>query len=210
MDGLDLGQPLGELELRQGGGGKRRIVGRFPYGSLATLSDGGRSGRPRKESFGPRAFSWRVEQPGEEIHLLAGHSYDAPLASKNNGTLHLRDSNEALVFEADIAPELERAPYFENLLAKLLAGLVKGLSPGFRLPPERVIRRELAEKFEEEEIDPAKGQHGAIIRRIFSALLYELSLVAVPAYAESEVAARHGLIVPQRPAPMAHLRRWRA
>jgi len=73
------------LELRREGG-ETRLRGSFPYGSLAVLSDGGRRGRPRKERFAPRAFGFRVEDPEAEIHLLAGHSFDRPLASKRAGT----------------------------------------------------------------------------------------------------------------------------
>jgi phage head maturation protease len=93
-------------------------------------------------------------------------------------------------------------------LAAFLAGLVGGISPGFRLPPERAVPRGEAETFEDEEVNPARGMFGAIIRSIGQALLFELSLVVMPAYKETSVEARSGLI-PTHPAPMAHLRRWR-
>jgi phage head maturation protease len=87
--------------------------------------------------------------------------------------------------------------------------LVGGISPGFRLPPERAVPREEAETIEEEDVDPARGNFGAVIRSIGAALLFELSLVVLPAYKETSVEARSGLIRPA-PAPMAHsLRRWR-
>lgn len=209
MENLQLGAAIGELELRRSGRGKRKISGRFPYGKVAVLSDGGRTGRPHKEVFAPRAFAFRVNDPKAEIHLLVGHSYDRPLASVQTGGLVLRDTPEALIFDAEISPALEDSPSFADLWAALMAGLIAGLSPGFRLPPERVVRRELAEALEEEAIDPAKGMHGAIIRRVLQALLFEISLVTVPAYKETEVEARAGLILPERPAPLSHLKRWR-
>ena len=67
-----------ELELRAGRGNSRRLLGRFPYDETATLSDGGKDGRPKKEKFAPRAFAYRVEQPDEDIHILVGHDYDRP------------------------------------------------------------------------------------------------------------------------------------
>lgn len=194
---------LGGLELRAAGDkGGRRIRGSFPYGKRATLSDGGRTGRPRKEVIAPRAFAYRVEKR-ETIHLLIGHNYDRPLATTDNGSLALRDTAEALTFEARIAPELERAPFFADFWGAFLAGLVGGISPGFRIPPPSAVPPEEAEQTEEE--DPAEGR--ALIRTVFQALLFELSLVTSPAYKETAVEARSALIRP--PAPMSHLRRWR-
>ena len=66
------------------------------------------------------------------------------------------------------------------------------------VPPEE------AERVEEE--DPAEGR--ALVRTIFQALLWEISLVTAPAYSETTVEARSGLILPPT-APMSHLRRWR-
>lgn len=201
---LQLGAALGGLELRAAGAaGGRQIKGRFPYGKRAVLSDGGRSGRPRKEVIAPKAFSYRVERR-ETIHLLVGHSYDRPLASTDNGSLRLNDTPEALSFEARIAPELERAPFFADFWGAFLAGLIGGVSPGFRIPPPAAVPPEEAEKTEEE--DPAEGR--ALVRTVFQALLFELSLVVSPAYQETEVEARSGLILPG-PAPVSHLRRWR-
>lgn len=201
---MDHGALTGTLEVRAGGGRGRRLRGRFPYGSRAVMSDGGKTGRPKKEVFAPRAFAYRVEDPKAEIHLLLGHSYDKPLASKLTGGLALRDSAEALVFDAAIAPEIAETSYFADFFAGFLAGLVVGLSPGFRIPPPAAVPPEEAERVEEE--DPAEGR--AIIRTILQALLFEISLVTAPAYSETTVEARaSGLILP--PAPMSHFRRWR-
>lgn len=178
----------GELEVRRSGGSKR-LRGRFPYGKRAVLSDGGRTGRPRKEGFAPRAFSFRVEKPDEDIHLLVGHNYGQPLASRGAATLDLTDGDDALTFEARITPELEEVTWVRDALAALSAGLIVGISPGFRIPPERAVKD--AEIIEEEPDDPENGMNGAIIRTITAALLYELSLVTRPAYEESQVEARN-------------------
>ena len=60
----------GGLELRKRASGALSLHGRFPYGKRAVLSDGGRTGRPRKEVIAPRAFSYRVERPEEAVDFL--------------------------------------------------------------------------------------------------------------------------------------------
>lgn len=173
------------LTLRAEGDGSRVISGSFPYNSLATLSDGGRNGgRPRKEQFKPGAFAYRIEKPDEEIHLLFGHDFDKPIASKLSKTLTLTDTAASLSFEAIITPEVAEIGYIRDLLALIAAGLAVGLSPGFRIPPQSTVPH--AETIEDE--DPSLGD--AIIRTIHQALLYELSIVTRPAYQESEVEAR--------------------
>lgn len=203
----------GELELRRARDGKRRLNGRFPYNKRAVLSDGGRRGRPKKEVIAKRAFAHRVEDEKEDIHLLVGHDYGKPLASRNAGTLKLRDTDEALEFEATITEEMESASYVQDILAAVDSGLVGGISPGFRIPPERAVKE--AEKIEVEAFDPPRGMFGATIRTILQALLYELSLVTRPAYDETQVEARNwiasesGLLVPDAGLQRA-LNRWRA
>ena len=179
----------GGLELRRKSDGSVRIAGRFPYGQRAVLSDGGRTGRPRKEVIAPRAFAYRVDRPDEDIHFLAGHSYDKPLASRGAGTLSLTDSDDALTFTAIIAPELQEAGYVRDFLAGLGAGLVLGLSPGFRIPPKRAVAQ--AETVEDEGSDPENGMHNAIIRTVHAALLYELSAVTRAAYSDAQIEARN-------------------
>lgn len=202
----------GDLELRRAGG-RTRLRGRFPYNKPAVLSDGGRTGRPRKEIIAPRAFAYRVDDFKEDIHLLVGHSYDRPLASRSAGTLELKDSDDALTFEATITPEMEGVSWVQDIIAAVTANLIVGISPGFRIPPKR--RVEVAETVEEEPYDPARGMFSAIIRRVLSALLYELSLVTRPAYPDTQVELRNwtptesGLLVPETGLRRT-LNRWRA
>jgi HK97 family phage prohead protease len=165
-------------------GGSRIVSGSFPYNSRATLSDGGKRGRPRKEQFAPGAFKFSVDE-NIEVHILVGHSFDKPLASRGAGTLILEDTADALNFEATITPEIVNTSHGQDALAMLSAGLIAGISPGFRIPPERTVPN--AESIEEE--DPGEGT--AIIRTINDAILYELSLVTRPAYPETQVEARN-------------------
>lgn len=207
------GGHLGELEVRRRQGGSVALRGRFPYGKAAVLSDGGRTGRPRKEIIAPRAFSYRVDRPEEEIHLLVGHSFDRPLASRGTGTLKLSDTDEALSFEASIAPEIAETSWARDALAAVGAGLMIGLSPGFRIPPKRAVAE--AETVSEEPDDgqpsPIDGQpqRGAIIRTVAAALLYELSLVTRPAYSEAQVESRNWSPEVGRSDLVHHLNRWR-
>jgi HK97 family phage prohead protease len=174
----------GGLELRRQSDGSAALKGRFPYNSRAVLSDGGRTGRPRKEQFAPGAFRYTVEN-NQEVHLLVGHSFDRPLASRGAGSLTLRDTPEALLFEASIAAQMMDVSHVRDALAALSAGLIVGISPGFRIPPEQTVPN--AEEVTEE--DPAEGR--ALIRTINAAILFELSLVARPAYSETEIEARN-------------------
>ncbi|MTD99932.1 hypothetical protein GIY56_06515 [Paracoccus sp. YIM 132242] len=202
----------GGLELRKRASGALALHGRFPYNTAAVLSDGGRTGRPRKEVLASRAFEYRVKDPKEEIHLLVGHDFGQPLASKSAGTLDIRDSDEALTFEATISPEMQEVTWVRDAMAAMSAGLIVGLSPGFRIPPERAVPN--AEKVEEE--DPALGI--ALIRTIYAALLYEISLVTRPAYPETQIEARNwqptggGVLLPETStAGLGRtLNRWRA
>lgn len=191
----------GALEVRKRASGAINLAGRFPYGKPATLSDGGRTGRPRKEVIASRAFDYRVSREDEDIHLLVGHSYDRPLASRGAGTLSLKDSDDALTFDAEITPEIAETQHAKDALAMISAGLAVGISPGFRIPPERAVKD--AEEVTEE--DPAEGM--ALIRTIKAALLYELSIVTRPAYPEAEVEARNwdvttgGVAIPKKRNP---------
>lgn len=193
----------GGLELRREGG-ETRLRGRFPYATLATLDAGGNGRRPRKEQFAPRAFRFAVEDDAREIHLLFGHDFSKPLASKLRGTLALRDTDEALSFEARIAPEVAETSHARDVLALIASGLAVGLSPGFRIPPPEAV--ENAETVEEE--DPSQGN--ALIRTIRAAVLFELSIVTRPAYSEAQVEARNWRLAD--PPPRAALPaswRWR-
>lgn len=195
----------GALELRRNDDGGARLSGRFPYNSPAVLSDGGRNGgRPRKEVIAPGAFNYRIDLPDEDINLLVGHNYDMPLASKKTGTLSFKDTATALLLSAIITPAIAETTHGKDALALISAGLAVGISPGFRIPPPRTVPD--AEKIEDE--DPKLGT--AIIRTIFAALLYEMSIVTRPAYSQAQIEQRNwnvtdgGVAVPVHP-----LNRWR-
>lgn len=171
--------PVSGLEVRAQN--KRpTIVGRFPYKALAVLSD---RGTVRKETIEPGAFSFAINAPERDVHLLVGHSFDKPVASKKSGNLEFNDTEEFLEFIATIPEGAERATHITDLLIMLGAGLIKGISPGFRVPPKEVVPG--AEK-----LIPEPGNPGVMIRQLFQLLLFELSLVTRPAYEESQAELR--------------------
>jgi len=174
----------GTLELRSEGG-ETRLRGRFPYSAVTALAGG------RHEQFAARAFAPRIDA-GEDVHLLVAHDFDRPLASRSAGSLDLSDGDDALTFEARIAGGTSWAADF---LAAHRAGLIRGLSPGFRVPPggERVERR------------------GAdLVRTIGRAELFEISAVTVPAYPAAQVEARSWATDQAAPSDSGRaLKRWR-
>ena len=205
----------GGLELRRATDGSVKLSGVFPYGKYAILSDGGRSGRPQKEVIGSRAFEYRVNDPKEDIHFLVGHDYDHVLASKSTGTLTLRDTAAALIFEAVISRAISETTYGSDALAMIGAGLAVGISPGFRIPPARAVpdAEEITEEPDDGEIDEqGQPRRGALIRTVKAALLYELSVVTRPAYPEAQIEARRWSATHETPQDGLHraLQRWRA
>lgn len=187
------------LELRAAGDGTRRLGGKFPYLSLAVIDSGGKGRRPKKEQFAPGAFSFALDDPDRDIHLLSGHSFDKPLASKSAGTLTFKDTAEALIFEAVLTQEIQQTSWAKDFLAAFAAGLVGGISPGFRVAP-----LDDAESVVDE--DPRKGN--ALIRTIMAAVLFEMSLVTRPAYHETDLDLRQFQNAPLLNSAQA-LRRWR-
>ena len=201
---MDRGAIFEGLELRREGNGTRKLRGRFPYGKRAVLSAGGNGRRPVKEQFRPGAFAFALNDPDREIHFLVGHSFDHPLASRKNGTLTFTDTPEALIFDAILTTEIQRASWVQDFLAGFTAGLIIGISPGFRIPPPEAVPD--AEETEEE--DPAEGN--AMIRTINAAVLFEMSAVTRPAYDETEIEERAVATV-GKPSPRHQaMARWRA
>ena len=172
-----------ELEYRQAG---RELNGRFPYGEIATIAS---RGRTRKETIRPRAFSFAVERPERDITLLHGHDFSQPLASRRAGTLDLSDTDEALEFSATLPVEGRRPSWIEDAVRAVEAGLIRGLSPGFQIPPRSALGRD------PERLIPEPGNPSVEIREIVAAVLFELSLVSRPTYETTAVELRGDQLV---------------
>ncbi len=165
------------LELRTEGG-ETRLSGRFPYGRETILRAAGNGGPELREVFAPRAFNMRIEHRNRNIHLLAGHDFAKPMASLGARTLDLTDTDDALLIEARIDPALANVSYIADMLSSIKAGLIIGLSPGFRvpasLPGAEVIQR----------------TGNSILRTVKNAFLEEISIVTRPAYPDAQIEAR--------------------
>lgn len=178
------GAASGALELRATTGGVR-ISGRFPYGQATELVPG------RFEVIEARAFSERIEA-GEDVHLLSGHSYEKPLASRHAGTLEIRETPEALEIEAELSGGTSWA---KDFIEAHRSGLIRGLSPGFRVSKggERIERR-----------------GDGLLRTVSKAELFEISTVARPAYPQAQVEARSWQAEIEPRVTFLHpLNRWR-
>ena len=199
-----------ELEIRARG---RRLGGRFRYSQgagdkMATVSD---RGRTRKERIAGDAFGWqlrafeqlqaeyagiankaleraraellRQEMERRNVHILSGHSFDKPLGDMRSGSAKITSTNEAIEFEVDLPADDEMPTYMRDTVSMIRAGLVGGISPGFKVPPRDVVP-------DAEGLEPEPGNSAVQVRVIRQAVLYELSLVTRPAYTETEVDLR--------------------
>jgi hypothetical protein len=108
--------------------------------------------------------------------LLVHHDFDRPLASRAAGSLEIRDGDDALTFEATIAPEMRGVGYVTDFLGTLAAGLVGGISPGFRVTDGG---------------DLVKRDSDGLLRVVRSADLIEISAVTKPAYPAAQIEARN-------------------
>ena len=168
------------LEYRQKG---RKLRGSFPYNALATISD---RNTVRKETFKPSAFAFSLKDADRVISLLRGHDFNTALAvrSPKFKSLELDDTTTALNFEATLPPLTQQSQHVRDTVLDVQAGLLNGISPGFKIPPAGVIANA-------EEFVPEPGNPGVEIRVINAAILFELSLVHRPSYKSTSVELRH-------------------
>ena len=173
-----------DLEYRAKG---RRLSGRFPYNSTATISD---RGTVRKEKIQSRAFSFSVDDPKRTISLLRGHDMNEALAVRSPSfkTLELEDTEGSLNFEATLPPTTLQSQHVRDTLLDVQAGLLNSLSPGFKIPPAEIVP-------DGETFIPEPGNPVVEIRVIKAAVLYELSLVHRGTYRNTSVELRHDQLV---------------
>lgn len=186
----------GGLEVRYSADGATVLRGRFPY-AVPTDLQGGRE--RRREVFEARAFGASVADGGD-IHLLVHHDFDRPLASRSAGSLKIEDDDDALTFEATLSSEMRSVGYAADFLGTLSAGLVGGISPGFRVP---------------EGGDYVKRDGAGLIRVVRQADLIEISAVTKPAYPQAQIEARRwgpvvSVPIVKRSSAWAHWQKWRA
>ena len=208
----------GELELRQKG---RRLAGRFPYsqGSGDRQATVMNRGKVRKERIAGDAFGWQIREFGKlqtqlaatiesavdearvqvlrqelerrNIHVLAGHSYDRPLGDMLRSGARVTSTREAVEFELELPGEADQPGYMRDTIAMIRAGLIGGISPGFRVPPRAVVPNG-------ERLEPEPGNEAVQVRVIENAVLSELSIVTRPAYSETDIDVRALEAIPPR------------
>ena len=143
------------------------LSGSFFYDSDIHVSD---SGKVRKQRFKPGSFAYALEQPDREITLTLGDG-SRQLASKQSGSLVLKDTPQALRFEVK---KLPKTSYARDFLALLRAGSVApAVIPIFSRVPRSISKDA---DFDEEE----KGNPGVFSRVFNSALLTGLSILMRP------------------------------
>ena len=189
MDTLDAKDMLavgvfegGHLEIRQEGGA-RLLHGIFPYGGQAVISD---RGSLRKERISPGAFRYAidntVDRAGNAIRLdvLVGHDFGKPIASRQSGSLSIRDDGRQVVFDA-VLPD-NPPSWIVDVEKAVAAGIQTGLSPGFRPVPPTIARN--AVTFTKE------AETGVEIRNVNVAMLREMSVVTSGSYTDASVELR--------------------
>ena len=173
------GGHAGSLELRTEGG-ETRLRATFPYGRETVLAERVGAGPERREMIAPRAFAERLER-GEDVHFLSGHDFNKPIASRTAGTLTLTETDGALTVDATISADMAQVSYVRDFLSAHAAGLMRGLSPGFRVRPGG---------------DTVEVLGDAILRTVRSADLFEISAVTKPAYPQAQIEARNWATLP--------------
>ena len=101
-----------------------RISGVIPYNEEAIVSM--RYGQ--KQIIRPNAFT-NLSDDTSDIYLLSGFDYGSALASTGAGSLEIRDERDGVHFA--MTKPAPRASYVRDTQAKLKAGLIAGVVPGF-------------------------------------------------------------------------------
>jgi len=199
-----------ELEIRARGS-RRSLRGSFPYRRQATVRSRGRVRKERIEpdAFGwqlrefervqaefadwlkqaeSAARAGRLAELEEQlerrnVHILSGHSFDKPLGDMKRGTARVTSSNEALAFEVDLPDEADMPTYMLDTVKEIRTGRAGGISPGFQVPPARVVPNA-------ETLEPEPGNEAVQVRVIRQAVLHEISIVSRPAYGSTDVDLR--------------------
>ena len=200
-----------ELELRDDG---RRLTGRFPYSQgpgdrMATVAN---RGRTRKERISGDAFGWQIRKFAElqkqysqvaqdaidtaqaralaqelerrNVHILSGHDFDRPLGSMAQGA-EIESTREAVTFTVTLPPVADQPAYMVDAVKMVRSGMIRGISPGFYIPPATVVRNA-------ERLEPEPGNADVLVRVVENAILPEMSLVTRPAYSDTGIDVRAG------------------
>ena len=135
-----LSYPVEDLEIRQTGSRRPRMFGRLRLDQTATVAD---RGRVRKERLARGVFRRSLEDLQQEVNLLAAINSEHRWQRGAGKTLELREAEAKgvsyLEFEALLPIEAEQPTWVRDAVLAVGAGLIGGLSPGFRVPPSDVV-----------------------------------------------------------------------
>ena len=200
--------PASGVELRRRG---RGLSGEFRYNTPKVVSD--RRTR-RKVRVRSGAFSWQLEEfnrlqdelntsiaeaieggaadavrdQAREIQLLAGRSYDAPLASLLMGTLKLEDTPEALRFEMDTLPATS---YAADLRAGMDARSADyGVDVLYSIPPADAVPDAVTI-----ETEPGTGVEIEVVNR---AVLQAIAITSRAPRGNPGIVERRRIVTPAR------------
>ena len=197
MNIQELGIWPGQLEVRADGD-RPIITGRFPLGVTATISNRGRVRKERfapgsmswqvrefekvqrelanvvKESLDDAAKARRVAELEDALekrntHLLVGHDFNRAIADMRSETLTIRETAEAMEFEALLPIEGQQPTWVRDAVLAVRGGQLRAVSPGFQVTTRG------AERFV-----PESGPGNALVREILDSVVYEYSMVARP------------------------------
>jgi HK97 family phage prohead protease len=150
------------LELRaEGSGSSPRITGMAArFGVKTTISRG------LNEIIAPGAFKSSIAN-GDDCVLNFNHSEDRVCARVSAGTLRLRESDQGLLFDADVDTEIS---YVGDLYRSIKAGNISECSFQFSIPQggDSLLS------------DP--DEPGAILRVLKSVRLWDVAAVTYPQY----------------------------
>jgi HK97 family phage prohead protease len=162
-----------KLELRAEGSGKQpRIVGMAArFGAKTTIQRG------LNEVIARGAFTKTLAN-GDDVVLNFNHDENKIFARTGAGTLKLRETDEGLMFDAEVDPEIS---YVNDLYRSIRAGNISECSFQFSTYPDG------------DSIGADPDESGAVLRTLKSVRLYDVSAVTYPAYGGgvTSVAARN-------------------
>lgn len=161
------------MERRTAAATIERVEGRTLYGVAIRYNTDSKpiqmgGGRSFVEQIAPGAFRDSITANEVELHWMHGGTADV-VASQASGTLVLRDTPEALYFEATVGGTAQDDLYLD----RVKRGLVPDMSFGFTVPQ-----------------DGDQWTNGNTRRRVLRGRLYELSPVPEGAYSETMVNTR--------------------
>jgi HK97 family phage prohead protease len=150
------------LELRaEGSGSSPRIVGMAARcGSKTTIQRG------LNEIIAPGAFKDSIAN-GDDVVLNFNHSADKICARTGAGTLRLRETDQGLLFDADVDPDIS---YVGDLYRSIKRGDISECSFQFSTPTGG------------DSLMPDPDEQGAMLRVLKSVRLWDVSAVTYPQY----------------------------